>query len=72
MATTEFKSALPDWLVQGVKARIEQEAEVLIKEAKERLEAKVPEIVAGLCVDVMGLAEMQTLTDRIVFTIRKQ
>ena len=63
---------MPDWITLAIKKRIEDEMKVLIEKAKKDLDYRVPEIVAGICVDVMSMAQMQILQDRIVFEIRKK
>ena len=70
MITTD-KNSLSDFISQAIKERLEREAKSLVEEAKKELEKRAPEIVAGIVVDIMGLAEFQTLTDRYVFTIKK-
>ena len=64
-----------DLLLVAIKNAISSEAERLLKEAAENvkndLEKRTPEIIASLIVQVMGMTEFQTLTDRIVFTIKK-
>ena len=59
-----------DLLKETITAAIAKEAELLVKEAKEKLEKRMPEIVAGIIVDIMGMSEMEILKDRIVFTIK--
>lgn len=72
MARQDTKNQIPDWITEVLKKRIEEEAKILLTEAKKRLEQRVPEITAGIIVDVMSMAEMRTMEDRFVFEIRKK
>lgn len=74
MAITK-ENNVPVWLLQAIEQTIAKETERLMKEAtegiKKEMERRTPEIIAGIIVDVMQLAEFQTMNDRVVFTIHK-
>lgn len=57
---------------QAIKSEIKKLTEEGVERVKKELELRIPEIVAGISVDVMQMSEMQVMQDRIVFTIRKK
>jgi len=65
-------ATLPEFLKTAIKDRLTKEAEVLVAEAKKKLEERTPEIVAGIVVDIMSTTLMQDLKDRVIFEIRKK
>ena len=63
---------IQDFLKQAIEDRIRVEAKKEVEKAIERLEKKVPEIVAGIAVDIMSMTQMEDMRDRVVFTIKKE
>ena len=65
-----------DLLISAIKHEIDRTGkELMIKaidDVKKEMERRTPEIIAGVTVHVMSMCEFQTMTDRVVFTIRKQ
>lgn len=63
-------------LFEAIRRQIELEGKKLmekaIKEVREEMVRRTPEIVAGVTVHVMKMVDFQSMSDRIVFTIRKQ
>jgi glycerol-3-phosphate responsive antiterminator len=59
--TLDFTPDFNDAITGIIKKRLEEEVD--------RVKAQV---VAGVLIDVMGMAEMDIAKDRIVFTIRKK
>ena len=64
-----------DFLGKAVQRAINDEIKRLveksIKEAKEELDKRVPEIIAGIIVYIEGLCDMRIFENKIVFEIRK-
>lgn len=57
---------------KAIAIAIELESDRLIKKAIKELECRVPEIIAGITVDLMQMCDFQVMQDRIVFTIKKK
>ena len=55
-----------------IKRRVEMEAEILISEAKEKLEKRVPEIIGGVVVELMMTQDVALMMERITFLIKDQ
>jgi hypothetical protein len=68
----EVKPKIENFIGIAIKNAIELEAEELVKEAIKKMEKRVPEIVAGITVEIMQMAEMNIMQDKIIFTIRKK
>ena len=67
-----MSTPIQDFLKQAIEDRIRVEAKKEVEKAIERLEKKVPEIVAGIAVDIMSMTQMEDMRDRVVFTIKKE
>jgi|TARA_Y100000034_G_C6872643_1_gene398635 hypothetical protein len=61
-----------DFISEAIKKRIEECAEVELREARKRLIRKTPEIVAGIVVDIMGMSSFEEFKDKFIFTIKKE
>lgn len=72
MTQNSTTATLPEFLKTAINDRLTREAEVLVAEAKKKLEERTPEIVAGIVVDIMSTTLMQDLKDRVIFEIRKK
>ena len=63
-------------LEQSIKTAIEEETKQLmdkaIKEVKETMDKRTPEIIAGIAVQIMGYVEMKSMSNQIIFQIKKQ
>jgi actin-like ATPase involved in cell morphogenesis len=59
-------------LKTAVEMRLNKEVSELVEKMKLELEKKTPEIIASVIVDIMGMAELKSTQDHIVFTIKKK
>jgi hypothetical protein len=67
-----MQSALMQSIKRAVQEEIELEYERLKKEVVERLDRRKDEVVAGVLISVMKTVQVNTMDDKIVFTIHKQ
>lgn len=62
-----------DIISRAIESYIEDETKNLVAEATERIkkqmEARTPEIIAGVTVAVMRMAQYEIMQDRVIFTI---
>ena len=75
MAITK-DNQVPAWLLDAIEQTIAKETTRRMQEATEEIqkemERRTPEIIAGIVVEVMQMAEFRTMEDRVVFTIMKK
>ena len=74
MAETKSKSTiiLKDELKKIIEAKLKKEMENEFDNAVKRFNERKGEIVAGVLVYIMGMAEMEIAKDRVIFTIKNQ
>lgn len=62
----------PEFILQVIQKRLQEEASSLMEQAKKELEKRTPEIVAGVAVELMKHVSMEDHTTHFVFRIEKR
>jgi len=57
---------------QAIKAEIERAVKIETEKAKAELDARIPQIVAGLAIKVMKYVSVERLRDELVIHIRME
>jgi len=60
------------FLLKSIQRGIEKELTDYLKIEIERFDLKLSEIAAKYAIDIMKMIDIQTLSDRIILTIRKE
>ena len=60
----------PELLLAAIDSRLKVEVAKMVEKMKVELEEKTPEIIASVIIEVMAMADMQVMQDRVVFTIK--
>lgn len=55
---------------EAIEKHIEEEVAAAIEEAKQRVEAKIPQIVAGVTLQVFKAFDIEHMADRLLITVR--
>jgi hypothetical protein len=62
---------LPDFISKAIRSGIEAEFDEQLKKFTDRMKERREEVVAAVLISAMRTVEVNTMTDRITFTIHK-
>lgn len=70
MSGTNTKNLMPEFLIKAINDQVDRAIEEEINFAKERIEKRKAQIVAGVMLDIKKIVEIETLGDRLIITCK--
>lgn len=65
-------SLLPQFLKKAIDGEITRATEQEFEEAKNRLEKRKSEIIAGVVLYVTKMVQFETMSDKVIITVREE
>ena len=70
MSVNTNMNVVHTYIQKAIEERIKNEVECAIEDAHKKMVEKIPEIVAGVVLNIMSTKEMAQVSDRFLFDVR--